>query len=1041
MPTAAEPPSPKASLMRRVSQKAANKLRRRASSTSNDPEERSGPVVVRHRSGSTNSKINGENVPRLGIKHHDQDDEDEEHAWEHQLDGANGVAGLDGAHSATSRIRHPASTPDDTVGIIVPDDLIRGTAMTRVTRKKKTQRVFKLDINSARVSWDPSKPTSRFNIDDMKDVRTGANARNYREELQVSKDLEPRWITITYMDPEEKGKLKFLHVVAPTDYLFEMWTKTLEAIHTYRTEMMAGLAMQGEKFVDAHWKNYMAKKKQESVTLNPVEERLSFEDVERLCRRLHINCSKSFIKERFERAKRSKGDKHREKNGEKNGEDTGHLDFTQFRRFVKLLKEREEIYDLWKDLVSDTEKGMNWKEFHAFLQDHQKVNINADSEFVNKVFLKYCGRSTQNGDNKKKHRPGIEELDVVCMTREAFVDFLLSPSYNPPLLTATGKTSHTRPLNEYFISSSHNTYLMGRQVRGESSVEGYIRVLQRGCRCVEIDCWDGDDGRPIVTHGHTGTTEVLLADVITAIGKYAFTASPYPVILSLEVHCSLEQQVTMAELFKSILGDVLVTEPFITNAFVLPSPEELKNRILIKVKGSKRLDESTLTNDFNAMDKKLSGSEGGNGGKIAAPPAFVKGQSSSSAVSTTSESESSSSGDGKKKSKKPATKIAPELGALGVYVRGQKFRNFALPESKSFNHIFSFQEKTFLKFCKESEKKAQIEKHNVRYLMRVYPSGFRVNSSNFDPIGFWRCGVQMVALNWQTYDLGVQLNDAMFAAGHDDSGYVLKPKALRGSRTTFDPPADAATVRVKKVRKEVSFDIQIVSAQQLPRPKDYRTDDGINPFVEVEVFTADDKSKDGFNGKGGIDMSKSKGLSGLGAPQKRRSRVVRDDGFHPIFKENMSFTVKTKFEELVFVRFSIWNQHLGDDKTLKGDEKTLMASYTAKLCSLQQGYRHLPLYDVQGEQYLFSTLFVHIQVNPVVLIDDDPLRATAASTLDSIKHTAKSVLSRGKSIRKRKDGPKNDGRIPESASASASASEDNRSGVGPVISPTSSAYS
>lgn len=221
--------------------------------------------------------------------------------------------------------------------------------------------------------------------------------------------------------------------------------------------------------------------------------------------------------------------------------------------------------------------------------------------------------------------------------------------------------------------------------------------------------------------------------------------------------------------------------------------------------------------------------------------------------------------------------------------------------------------------------------------MRVYPSGFRVNSSNFDPIGFWRCGVQMVALNWQTYDLGVQLNDAMFAAGHDDSGYVLKPKALRGSRTTFDPPADAATVRVKKVRKEVSFDIQIVSAQQLPRPKDYRTDDGINPFVEVEVFTADDKSKDGFNGKGGIDMSKSKGLSGLGAPQKRRSRVVRDDGFHPIFKENMSFTVKTKFEELVFVRFSIWNQHLGDDKTLKGDEKTLMASYTAKLCSLQQG--------------------------------------------------------------------------------------------------------
>src|SRR5690606_22033147 len=127
--------------------------------------------------------------------------------------------------------------------------------------------------------------------------------------------------------------------------------------------------------------------------------------------------------------------------------------------------------------------------------------------------------------------------------------------------------------------------------------------------------------------------------------------------LSLEVHCSLEQQVTMAELLNSTLGDVLVTEPFMTNSFVLPSPEDLKNRILVKVKGSKTHEETLMKNDFSVMDKKASGSAGLRNPSMV----LVKGLSSSSGVSTTSDSEEpgSGSGDSKHKQKKPTTKIAP----------------------------------------------------------------------------------------------------------------------------------------------------------------------------------------------------------------------------------------------------------------------------------------------------------------------------------------------------------------------------------------------
>ena len=81
------------------------------------------------------------------------------------------------------------------------------------------------------------------------------------------------------------------------------------------------------------------------------------------------------------------------------------------------------------------------------------------------------------------------------------------------------------------------------------------------------------------------TSKIRFLDVIKTIKKHAFDSSEFPVILSIEDHCSLQQQRKMAKLFKEVFGSLLLTVPIEdVNMESMPSPLALRRKILIKHK-------------------------------------------------------------------------------------------------------------------------------------------------------------------------------------------------------------------------------------------------------------------------------------------------------------------------------------------------------------------------------------------------------------------------------------------------------------------------
>ncbi|EGW29984.1 uncharacterized protein SPAPADRAFT_73417 [Spathaspora passalidarum NRRL Y-27907] len=788
---------------------------------------------------------------------------------------------------------------------IPPSFVKEGLPLLKVSHKSKKRVLFYIDPANFKFNWrvvsNSSAPSQthrlsitgsssriyEFTLDDIKSVYMGVEASSYREEFNISKEFEEKWITIIYFNQKKKN-LKTLHLIADTNHDFKKLSVILQSLRNLRDQLAKQFLIDFDDLDSTQKKLILDKalvQPDETGEVKQVREFLSFNDILKYTKRLNINVNRKHLESIFNEVSKQEND------GGCNYEQG--LNFEQFKMFVSKLKKRDDIIDIWNNICGDGEV-MDFQCFAKFVTKIQGESYS--EEIMRKIFNLFAIKNEY-------------------WSQESLNNFLLS-KFSKPIHNIETRDYFDHPLTDYYISSSHNTYLIGRQVAGDSSVEGYIRALQRGCRSIEIDVWDGPnsdnndlssslESEPIVNHGRTFTTSIKFDNVIRTIKKFAFITTPLPLILSLEINCSASNQLKVVNILKEILGNSMVLAP-IDDTSTIPSPAQLKHKFLIKSK------KTSAFHNLVAME-----------------------DGSYTTSTTTSFSEDGSTASTKSNSfiirRKQSTKIIEELSALGVYIQGIKYKNFSLPESKTFNHCFSLNEKSINVMIKDEDKKIALDKHNRKYFMRVYPAKMRLKSTNFIPLSYWEHGVQMVATNWQTYDLGQQLNEALFE-GVDKKGYVLKPPALRA-------PQLRSSKRLRLFKqpppKRIKFSVDIISAHQLPKPKE---DDIINPFITFEII-----------GANSIQWDSPEMESG-------KTRIIVENGFNPIWNAKFSGELTCSYNEFVFLKFTINSSSWGAEES----EVSPIGILVARMSYMKPGYRYLPINDVFGEQLVYSSLFVKI---------------------------------------------------------------------------------
>lgn len=628
--------------------------------------------------------------------------------------------------------------------------MLLGSRLRKIrSRTWHKERLYRLQEDGLSVWFQrriPRAPSQHiFFVQHIEAVREGHQSEGLR---RFGGAFAPaRCLTIAF-----KGRRKNLDLAAPTAEEAQRWVRGL-------TKLRARLDAMSQRERLDHWIHsylHRADSNQDS--------KMSFKEIKSLLRMVNVDMNDMYAYLLFKECDHSNNDR---------------LEGAEIEEFLRRLLKRPELEEIFHQ-YSGEDRVLSAPELLEFLEDQGE-------EGATLARAQQLIQTYELNETAKQHE---------LMTLDGFMMYLLSPE------GAALDTTHTcvfqdmnQPLAHYFISSSHNTYLTDSQIGGPSSTEAYIRAFAQGCRCVELDCWEGPGGEPVIYHGHTLTSKILFRDVVQAVREHAFTLSPYPVILSLENHCGLEQQAAMARHLRTILGDMLVTQALDSpNPEELPSPEQLKGRVLVK---GKKLP-AARSEDGRALSDREEEEDDDEEEEEEAETAAQR---------------------------RLAKQISPELSALVVYCHATRLRTLhPAPDAPQPCQVSSLSERKAKKLIREAGN--SFVRHNARQLTRVYPLGLRMNSANYSPQEMWNSGCQLVALNFQTPGYEMDLNAGRFLV-NGQCGYVLKPACLRQPDSTFDPE-DPGPPRT-------TLSIQVLTAQQLPKLNAEKPHSIVDPLVRVEI--------------------------------------------------------------------------------------------------------------------------------------------------------------------------------------------------------------